>query len=376
MNQTQPKSQRDDGENAPNWGTLGTAGASFAAEISIENLSHHYAVKTPALQNINLAVKPGEIMALLGASGSGKSTLLRIIAGLEEQVEGRILFDKREIARPGKYMPAEKRSVGLVFQDFALFPHMSVRKNVEYGLSKLPAKVAHQVAENALHRVGMLKHAEKYPHMLSGGEQQRVALARAIAPRPRVILMDEPFSGLDSRLRERVRAETVSLIKETGATCIIVTHDAEEAMMMADQVALLSKGQVLDVGAPADLYNRPQSLEAARFFTPLNEFVGVVEAGHVQTPLGRIPAPGLDEGIEAVVCVRYTGIVVEEASEERGILARVIRQRFTGENILVELALPGVSNLVRAKIRAGRQIKGDVRISLDPLDVLTFASGG
>lgn len=354
------------------WGQPGTAGASFAAELRFDGISHFYGT-TQALEDVSLEVGPGEVAALLGASGSGKSTLLRIAAGLERQSRGCLYLDRKLMGGPGAFVAPEERGVGLVFQDFALFPHMSVLQNVMFGLARQPRALARQAAFRALERVGMLRHAEKYPHMLSGGEQQRVALARAIAPRPRVILMDEPFSGLDSRLRDRVRAETLSLLKETGATSILVTHDAEEAMMMADRIALLSKGRLVAHGTPEELFQRPQSLECARFFTPMNEIPGKVEDGHVNTPFGRIPAPGMEEGGRAVVCVRHTGVRIAEGERRGGVPARVVRRRFLGEHILVELAVTCLNSHLHAKVRAGRRIGSDVTIYLDPRDVLTFA---
>jgi len=235
------------------------------SRLAFEGIRHAYHGKQ-TLHDVSLAAEPGEVLCLLGPSGSGKTTLLRIAAGLEAQSHGRIVIDGREVAGPDIFLPPEKRGVGLMFQDFALFPHMTVLDNVRFGLTSLSTKAALTEASEALARVGLSHHAEKYPHALSGGEQQRVALARALAPRPGVLLMDEPFSGLDSRLKDKVRADTLDILKDSCATAIVVTHDAEEAMRMADRIALLQDGRLVQIGTPEELYRKPKTLFAAGFF--------------------------------------------------------------------------------------------------------------
>jgi iron(III) transport system ATP-binding protein len=234
--------------------------------------------------------------------------LLRIAAGVERPSSGRILLDEQEVAGPNRFVPPEKRGVGLMFQDFALFPHLSILDNVAFGLKSLTRREAKAEAYAALERVGLAHYAGEYPHILSGGEQQRVALARAIAPRPSVLLMDEPFSGLDPRLREKMREETLAILHETHATCIVVTHDAEEAMRMGDRVVLMRKGSVVQTGKALDLYRAPKDILAARTFSDLNELPARVEQGSAVTPLGRFFASGLPDGAEAIVCVRQRGV--------------------------------------------------------------------
>ena len=209
-----------------------SAGVTFAARLSFENIRHSFAGNGETLTDVTLSAEPGEVLCLLGPSGSGKTTLLRIAAGIESQASGRVLMNDREIAGPSVFLPPEKRSIGLVFQDFALFPHLTILDNVRFGLTALSQAEALKEAHIALRRVDLDQYAQSYPHHLSGGEQQRVALARALAPRPSVLLMDEPFSGLDSRLKDSVRAETLAILRESRATAIVVTHDAEEAMRM------------------------------------------------------------------------------------------------------------------------------------------------
>ena len=258
-------------------------------------MTHNYGAVT-AVSDLSLDVAPGEIVALLGRSGCGKTTLLRIAAGIERQSAGRVLLDGRAVADGGLFEPPETRGIGFVFQDYALFPHLSVADNVAFGLRNLPRAQAKAVALKALGRVGLAHHAGDYPHELSGGEQQRVALARAIAPRPGVLLMDEPFSGLDRRLRDSVREETLAVLHETQATSLLVTHDPEEAMRMADRIALMHLGSLIQIGTPEELYLRPKSLFAARFFSEINELEGVVKAGSVETALGVASANGHADG--------------------------------------------------------------------------------
>ncbi|MBB3929191.1 iron(III) transport system ATP-binding protein [Kaistia hirudinis] len=351
------------------WGRRGTAGVTIAARLGFEGIVHHYG-ESLSLKGIDLVVEPGEIVSLLGRSGCGKTTLLRVAAGLERPSGGRVLVNGREISGPGTFVPPEKRGVGLMFQDFALFPHMTILKNVTYGLADLPRAEAERQAHHALARVGLEGFAAAYPHELSGGEQQRVALARAIAPRPSVLLMDEPFSGLDKRLRDHVRDETLAIIRETRATCIIVTHDPEEAMRMSDRIALMRQGKLLQVGTARDLYERPSNLYAARFFSELNEFDTLARGGEAVTPIGTVPAPGRAEGSALTVAVRPQGI--RFAAE--GVPGRVVSHRFLGEVDLAEVAVESCDAPIRLRLRGGTPVRAgeSVAIAVDPRDVLIF----
>ncbi len=347
------------------------AGVTFAARLSFENVSHSFAGNGETLSGVSLTAEPGEVLCLLGPSGSGKTTLLRIAAGIEAQTSGRILMNDREIAGPSVFLPPEKRSIGLVFQDFALFPHLTILENVRFGLTALPREDARKEAEIALSRVGLLHYADTYPHLLSGGEQQRVALARALAPRPAVLLMDEPFSGLDSRLKDAVRAETLAILRESRATAIVVTHDAEEAMRMGDRIALLRDGRLVQTGTAEELYNAPRSLFAAGFFSEINVFECEVTGGRVATPLGAFPAPDLPEGAPAEVAVRLGGIT---ATEGPGIPGRIVSRRFLGDAELFEIRVPGADFPVRARMRCGTvAARGrDITITIRESDVLVF----
>ncbi len=353
-----------------------TAGVTFAARLAFENVSHTFGGGAETLADISLAAEPGEVLALLGPSGSGKTTLLRIAAGIEPQTSGRVLLNDREIAGPSVFLPPEKRSIGLVFQDFALFPHMTILDNVRFGLTALSGEEARREAAIALSRVGLERHAGAYPHVLSGGEQQRVALARALAPRPAVLLMDEPFSGLDSRLKDAVRAETLGILRESRATAIVVTHDAEEAMRIGDRIALLRAGRLVQAGRAEELYLRPADLFVAGFFSELNVFHALVRNGVADTPVGQVPAGGLAEGTMAAVAVRLSGFDVGLTSGD--VEARIVSRRYLGVVELVELAVPGADRPVRARVRCGALPDGarDIWLSLRRSDVLVFETGG
>jgi len=351
------------------WGQRGTAGAAIPARLTFENVSHSYG-SVRAVHNLSMDVAPGEIVALLGQSGCGKTTLLRIAAGIERQTGGRVSLDNRSVADAEKFEPPERRGIGLVFQDYALFPHLTIRQNVAFGLRRLPKPEALRAADAALARVGLLHLAENFPHHLSGGQQQRVALARAVAPRPRVLLMDEPFSGLDKRLRDSVRDETLAVLRETRATSLFVTHDPEEALRMADRIALMRQGSLVQLDRPEVLYRNPVSLFAARFFSEVNEIEGVVRDGVAETPLGRVSAEGVADG-QAVVAVRYSGLMLNLGGE--GVPGRVVASRFLGEIDDVEVAVEGVEGTLRARQRGGRIAPGtDVGVTIDARDVLVF----
>ena len=349
-----------------------TAGVTFAARLVLERISHRFASGALTLDEVTLAAQPGEVLCLLGPSGSGKTTLLRIAAGIESQESGRVLLNDREIAGPNVFLPPEQRSIGLVFQDFALFPHLTILDNVRFGLTALSREEARREALIALSRVGLERYASSYPHVLSGGEQQRVALARALAPRPAVLLMDEPFSGLDSRLKDTVRAETLAILRQSRATAIVVTHDAEEAMRLGDRIALLNKGKLIQAGTAEELYLKPADLFVAGFFSELNVFDARIASGAAHTPVGRFAAPGRADGEPVTVAVRLSGFDISEKSGD--VEARIVSRRFLGVVELLELAVPGNDEHVRARVRAGRLPPGvrDVWLKVRPADVLVF----
>jgi len=360
--------------NQAQTGSRVTAGVTFAARLAFEDIRHSFGNGSETLREVSLAAEPGEVLCLLGPSGSGKTTLLRIAAGIEAQSSGRVLLNGKEIAGPQVFLPPEQRSIGLVFQDFALFPHLTILDNVRFGLTALSREEARKEALIALARVRLEHYADNYPHALSGGEQQRVALARALAPRPAVLLMDEPFSGLDSRLKDSVRAETLAILRESRATAIVVTHDAEEAMRMGDRIALLKDGKLVQTGRAEDLYLKPANLFVAGFFSELNVFPAKVVDGYAATPVGEVET-AISDGADVLVAVRLTGIDVSEDTGETQ--ARIISRRYLGVVELLELAVPGAETPVRARIRCGAlSAKArDIWLSLRKADVLVFESG-
>ncbi|MET0842009.1 MAG: ABC transporter ATP-binding protein [Methyloceanibacter sp.] len=352
----------------------GKAAVTFAARLTLEDVSRRYG-EVLALDGVSIDISPSEVLCLLGPSGCGKSTLLRVAAGIERPSSGRILLDGQEVAGPDNFVPPEKRGIGLMFQDFALFPHLSLLDNVAFGLKSLTRTEAKREARAALERVGLAHYAGEYPHILSGGEQQRVALARAIAPRPSVLLMDEPFSGLDQRLREQMREETLAILHETRATAIVVTHDAEEALRLGDRVALMRQGRVVQTGKALDLYRAPKDILTARTFSELNELAARIEGGNAATPLGRFAANGVPDGADAIVCVRQRGVRLRGAGQ--GVPGRVLDARFLGDVALVEVAVQGLDAPLFARVaESDVPPQGtEVGVVIEPGAVLVFAAG-
>ncbi|MDF2367293.1 ABC transporter ATP-binding protein [Sneathiella sp.] len=275
-----------------------------------------------------LEVGTGKLVCLLGPSGCGKSTTLRLAAGLESPLEGEISIGGEVMANEKIFVGPEDRRVGLMFQDYALFPHLTVADNVAFGLSHLGGEERRARAEAMLETVGMASSAQKYPHMLSGGEQQRVALARALAPSPRIMLMDEPFSGLDAVLRNRLRDETLALLKEMGTTVLMVTHDPEEALRMADEIVLMRAGKIVQQGPGGELYNRPVDAFVASFLGDVNRVPARQNGEFFETDLGPVPATAALNG-ESVTnilirpeAIRFLPVVNPDAPTGEVVLSR------------------------------------------------------
>ena len=307
---------------------------------SFEDISHHYGV-TPSVDDISFAIKQGEVVSLLGPSGCGKSTLLRLAAGLEAPHKGQIRAGNKIISSAGYALPADQRHMGLVFQNYALFPHLTILENVCYGL-KMPKKQAQERAHHVMHDVGVDKLANMYPHECSGGQQQRVALARAIAPSPQLLLLDEPFSGLDTRLRERIRDTLLHLLREQNIATLMVTHDAEEAMFMSDRIVVMNQGQIVQIGRPIDVYRSPVNAFVATFFGEANRFDGQVQAGQVQTILGAIDTPQLSDGQAVEVVVRNENLnVYTEPQHQADKPFSLVELHLLGGSTLIHLAGDG-----------------------------------
>ena len=300
------------------------------------------------VDDVSLAVSAGQVTCLLGPSGCGKSTTLRMIAGVERADAGEVRLDGELVAGPGVHVPPELRSVGLMFQDFALFPHLTVADNVGFGLRiDRPAKARR--IEELLEKVDLSGFGRKHPHELSGGEQQRVALARALAPRPRVMLMDEPFSGLDNRLRDGIRDRTLELLKEEGTAVLLVTHEPDEAMRMADEIALMRQGRIVQKGAPYNVYNAPVDKAAAAFFSDIDVIRGTSRGALTATPFGDFLTPGHKDGAEVDIVIRPQHLRIDfdrggrgpNPTPEDGTPARgtVVRSRYLGRESLVDFAM-------------------------------------
>jgi iron(III) transport system ATP-binding protein len=301
--------------------------------LTIQAVSRAYGSR-PAVAEASLALRAGEITALLGASGSGKSTLLRLIAGLEPVDSGEIRLGDILLSGPGRTLAPERRGIGLVFQDYALFPHLSVLDNVRFGLKGLTGNEQRSRAEAALERVGLRERASAWPQWLSGGEQQRVALARAMVRGPEVLLLDEPFSGLDAHLKAGVRRDLTGTLRAAGTATLIVTHDAGEALMMADRLVLMENGRVIQSGTPADCYRDPVSVAAARLLGEVNVIPVAVEGGVARTPLGPVAAPTLEDG-PAQLLLRPHDLGLAAG----GPAARVMGRGFAGAFSQVEVQL-------------------------------------
>lgn len=350
------------------------AAVAFAASLSFRNIAKSYGT-FPALKDISLDVAPGEVVCLLGPSGCGKTTLLRLASGIERPTSGEVLLNDRVVAGPDTFIPPEQRNIGLMFQDFALFPHLTVIQNVAFGLRSLDRHTAQREALAALRRVGLDSYADAHPHTLSGGQQQRVALARAVAPRPSVILMDEPFSGLDVQLRETIRSETLALLRETRSTCVLVTHDPDEAMQLGDRIAVMRGGFIAQAGTAETLYREPADLFVARLFSQINEISARVENGAVDTPFGHYDVPGYSDGDAVTLCLRKRAVWVYPPDHPDGrVLGRVLARRFLGDLVSLDIGIAGLGQPITSLVRVDRaqNVGEDVKITIDPAGIMIF----
>ena len=330
----------------------------LAAGLHVSHLTRRFGGRE-VVSDVSLSVAPGQVTCLLGPSGCGKSTTLRCIAGVDRQDGGSVAVDGKILSDARLHLPPEARSIGLIFQDFALFPHLSVEDNIAFGLVAPKAQKTRRVNE-LLERVHLAEFASAYPHELSGGEQQRVALARAIAPRPRVMLMDEPFSGLDNRLRDGIRDETLDILRDEETAILLVTHEPNEAMLMADEIALMRDGKIVQMGAPYNVYNAPVDKQAAAFFSDINVIRGVVQGALTDTPFGAFLAPGVPDGTEVEIIIRPQHLRIDFDREGRGpnptpedgVPARgaVVRSRYIGRESLVEFRMDHDGSILKATV--------------------------
>jgi iron(III) transport system ATP-binding protein len=319
-----------------------------------------------AVDSVSLRVEAGKVLALLGKSGSGKSTLLRLFAGLEGVSTGEILAGGERVSWPRHAIPPEQRALGMVFQDYALFPHLNATANVAFGLQDMGKASAQGVALEWLTKVGLQDRATYFPHQLSGGEQQRVALARALAPQPKAVLMDEPFSGLDPHLRADLQRTMLSALRQAGVAALIVSHDTEEALGIADQVAIMDRGQIIQCGTPREVYNAPVSLEAARALGAVWATTGTAQNGACQTPFGTFPT-----SLTGQVTIAARPDATQISSHQDG---QFIVTDVRGVGRFVTVTVQNNDQLVQARIPADMapQIGNRAQLSVAASDIFIF----
>ncbi|MDX3131836.1 ABC transporter ATP-binding protein [Streptomyces europaeiscabiei] len=321
-------------------------------DLHIEQLAKSYGPQAPVLQGLDLSVPGGSLVAVLGPSGCGKTTLLRIVAGFLRADAGAVTVGGRTLAGPGVHLPPERRRIGIVPQEGALFPHVSVARNVAFGLTGLDRGERRRRTEEMLDLVGLAGYGDRMPHELSGGQQQRIALARALAPRPALVLLDEPFNALDSALRTGVRADVRAALRATGATALLVTHDQQEALSTADLVAVVRQGRIAQCDTPQDLYRHPADPWVAGFVGDAVLLQGTVanSGSTAHTPLGPVvlasPPDGLHTGT-VVLRPEQLRLTDADTAAVRGTVTDVC---FYGHDAKVTIAVHGIDGTVDIRV--------------------------
>lgn len=319
--------------------------------LSVQHLTKQFAPDAPpVVHDVSFDVDDGEIFAILGPSGCGKTTTLRCVAGFERATEGTVTLRGRTVEGPDTHRPPEARGVGLVFQDYALFPHLTVLENVAFGVQEGTRAQQTDRARDALDMVGLDGYADRRPQHLSGGQQQRVALARALAPAPDLILLDEPFSNLDALLREETRQEVRQLLKDRGMSAVLVTHDQEEALSFADRLAVMRGGQIDQIGTPEGVYDQPRTLFVAQFLGRTNLMLSQAEGTAADTPLGRVSLTGEAEGT-VMVSLRPEHLTLKPPEADAGPRGTVVDRAFKGHDITYRVECDGSEYLVHTHSR-------------------------
>jgi len=352
-----------------------------APVLQIQGLTKRYQRgAAPAVAEVSLSVQPGEVMAVVGESGCGKSTLLRMVAGLEVPDGGEIRIAGQVVSGGRAWVQPERRGVGMVFQDFALFPHMSAVDNIMYGLVALPRGERRPRAEAMLELVGLAGYGDRYPHQLSGGQQQRIALARALAPEPRLLLLDEPFSSLDTALKRGLREELAEILRRTHTTALLVVHDAEDVLVLADRAAVMRAGQMVQEGDPQTLYRQPNDEYVAYFFGETNVLAGQTSQGGFETALGLVPCAAAATCSGAVrLCLRPEDLTLVFRPEGGGRAAIVqqVRTAGTRRRVVVSVesgGMPGTTLVVDADLEP--PIAPGDRVYLQPKPGCVHVLGG
>lgn len=340
--------------------------------LCLDHVTKYYPSQAlPAVHELSLELAKGEILALLGPSGCGKTTTLRLIAGFEAPDAGSVEIGGKTVANDGIFVPPEQRGVGVVFQEYTLFPHLTVEDNVRFGLHRLGAGDRTQRLREMLEAVGLSSFARRYPHELSGGQQQRVALARALAPRPAVVLLDEPFSHLDADLRRQMSHEVYTILRELGTTAVFVTHDHEEAFMVADRVGVLNGGRLEQLSRPEDIYHQPTSPFVARFVGHANFLPGRVLGTGIDTDIGSFANTAQfpqDAAVE--VMIRPYEIELQPDPAGNGLVTSC---RFRGADTRVVVRLTsGVILESYQPSRSGLQTRMRVKVRVKPGHVVAF----
>jgi iron(III) transport system ATP-binding protein len=302
--------------------------------LETKNLTKTYpGNKYRSLENFNLQVEEGQITALLGESGCGKTTALRVIAGFEYAEKGEVIINNRIMANESTFVEPNRRGVGIVFQDYALFPHKTVWKNITFGLQKMSKKEQQETAEKVLELTGLRGYEKRYPHQLSGGQRQRVALARALAPNPGVLLMDEPFSNIDAMKKNVIREEIREILKAANTTTIFVTHDTKDVLAIADRVAVMKEGLKLQEGTPSEIYNHPANEYIAHFFGKTNTFQGtIIDNNKIDSEIGVLTsASTLSNSSKVILSIRPNSFVVHSDPQPEGIPVQITKRIFMGE---------------------------------------------
>lgn len=345
----------------------------MTSRLDVENLVVSFNQQR-VLNQVSFSLQPGLIGCLLGPSGCGKTTLLRALAGFEPLQQGRILIDSVEVSSSRYYLPPEKRNIGMVFQDFALFPHLPVAENISFGLNGWNSKMQQQRVQELLAMVGMPTYAQAYPHQLSGGQQQRIALARALAPRPGILLMDEPFSSMDVEMREQLAREVRNILRQENSTAILVTHDQNEAFAMADDICVMNAGRIEQQDSGYNLYHRPENRFVADFIGQ-----GVIVAARVEDSHSVRTEFGLIRGSEPIaeasgslvdILIRPDDVVHDDDSSETAI---VVDKAFRGADFLYFLRMDsGIELMCLAPSHHNHKINERIGIRLDVDHLVTF----